>query len=380
MDEYFGSFKIQVKTQGKQPEPEVNVVLKNSESNDADPFVKISDIQWVKKPPPIPILEKINLHDLLLFFNTYPIFSVSVELIFLTNYSKDNITWNIISPLGNSNNLTLKFTMPNNGFPEFINITLNPSKSFWDVVEFEGIMNWRISIKCEKDILENRICYDKVCLCNSENSCLRCLENFLNYCFPSNIISSPFCKNYVQDYYNFVGASENVEEKINEFCRENIKDITDFLNNSEKYDEFLVKLCACHLPSEFYQNILTKIDQVYPGVINLGIKPPCFVRQCVNSPIFNSVLGNKNGCIGPQCVNIIHFRSDGTFDNTNVKIEQKSECQIGGDTGNTGNTGNFQPIDPSKVNKIYVVIISGLIIFIIIIFIILIIVVRKKGG
>jgi hypothetical protein len=283
-----------------------------------------------------------NINDLLLFLIAYN-FDVRGTFQVTTGLSIFSLTSNVgvfypFSILDNVKNSFIYFVLDPNtaakvsedGGIKIYSIN-NTTNSFF--VSFQVTLD--IYWKCENENLDSNICTIFVCSCLKDNSdtCTRCRQNFLDYCFSQpiiyttpNIFHSEFCKDFLKNFYNNLGPDSVIEQKLIEVCSNiagtDYESIGQFINNNRNTD--FLKICACHFNNSFYEKVESEAEKIYPGISNLGLLNHCFVKECVNSP-YPSILIFNSECKGAECVSIVNFKDKNT--NINVKIEQNTDCQ-----------------------------------------------------
>lgn len=348
-------------------------------------------------PYPETFFESIKLKDLVGFLNGYPIFDFTVYL-FLDGFSIPSLFSDFISNLQSFPGVSA------NPYVSVSNVML-PTEITYQFKYKPAVDNFfyvnlffLLTIDCKGEKLDQPVCI-QVCDYNDQEKFLRCLSNFVSSCMEDNgILKTSSCINYLKNLYSFrgLGPDAEIDGKLREICLGVIgeQNIADFLNNSEKYPRELVDLCACHLPRSFYENLEKSVNEKFPNVQNLGIKGPCFVKQCVNSDIPDVLM--NTGCNGAQCVNIVDFSNNGTIEKGNITINEKSECSyitgptgpivpivpLGptGPTGPTGSTGTvpLKPLTPAEKTSLTVYIIlaiGGVVLAVVVVFV----VIRKKA-
>lgn len=126
-----------------------------------------------------------------------------------------------------------------------------------------------------------------------------------------------------------------------------------------------VDLCACNLSSStvndpdgtvLYNNFANEFYSNYPGFSGLEFLNKCLLPQCAQSK-FKSLPIPIGGCQVPQCINIINFENDGTFNNSTVNIDESAAC--------VNITGKNVPVNPNNSDMLYIVLFIVIIIIII---------------
>lgn len=237
-----------------------------------------------------------------------------------------------------------------------------------------------VTANCSGTNLNTPFC-SEFCLTNPG----QCLNDYIGYCFTPNpatqtipITTSDSCQKYVSNYIQRNGPLAEFDFGLNPYCRTKYKGFGDLFKSGNQLD---INLCACHMPDEQYAAYEKEVAANFSGFDKLGIKDRCMLAQCASTQYGSVARGAV--CPVPQCLNIVDFNNDGTFNNSNVTINQTAECANIQRRSPPGPPGPNPPLPPGPApgpnpnRTLYIII--GIIILILIIAIILLIVFGGKG-
>ena len=234
------------------------------------------------------------------------------------------------------------------GFSDFVNMLLTFT------------VDLQVGI-CNAQSINNPQCVN-YCITNPIN----CKNDYINYCFSGEpkdmpIGSDAVCRNFVQNN----GPTVEFDNGLKTYCAAKYKGFGDLFGSSNEVDK---DLCACHMPEEQYQSFAQEIFKIFEGFGSIGLIDQCLVPRCASGG-FKSTITTKT-CPLPACLNIVTFNNDGTFDNSNVQINQNVDC------------ANIKPVGggnvPIPVNNTWIWIILAIIAAIIIFVIIITLLVKYK--
>lgn len=94
------------------------------------------------------------------------------------------------------------------------------------------------------------------------------------------IWSSIFCQEYTQQ----VNPTVEIDNGLSAYCLKYTGLDILFSTGSTKDQS----LCACHMPSEQYENLANQISAEYVGISNIGLNDYCLVPQCASSAYKNA--------------------------------------------------------------------------------------------
>lgn len=203
----------------------------------------------------------------------------------------------------------------------------------------------------------------------------KCVNEFVSYCLPPNssnlpITSSIPCQSFIKDYIQNTNPTSVIDESLSYFCKKKFGGekgdgggFTKLFTTGTQVEQ---DLCACNLPDYQYKNLEDQLGKAYPGYQEIfstfGFVDRCLLPQCASSAYKTVVTGSK--CKIPQCINIINFNNDGTFDNSNIVIDQHSDgcANISGGVPSPPDSGvPLSPVQPVSTNsniKLIVIIIT----------------------
>ena len=194
---------------------------------------------------------------------------------------------------------------------------------------------------CNSKSIDNPQCVN-YCITNPNI----CKNDYIDYCFSytnndpttmpigSNTPSGTVCRNFVQNN----GPVVEFDNGLKTYCAAKYKGkgFGDLFNDPNNQPD--IDLCACHMPEEQYQSFAQEIFKTYEGFGSIGLINQCLVPQCASGG-FKSTITTKT-CPLPACLNIVTFNNDGTFNNSDVTINQTSDCAnikpVGGGGGGGG--------------------------------------------
>lgn len=166
------------------------------------------------------------------------------------------------------------------------------------------------------------------------------IVNLLNYCtLPgTQNIYSDICYNYIADYINKNGATQQITDYLGEYCASkypsaSLETFADPNNPNPKDNN----ICACNLPQEVYNQFEQSLDSHFPNLDLGSIRPNCLVPACVVSRFKNNKL---DGCQIPKCLNVVNF--SGNNISGSVVVDQNQQCSSRGiATGGSGSNKNI---------------------------------------
>lgn len=150
------------------------------------------------------------------------------------------------------------------------------------------------------------------------------------------------------------------------------------------------------MPAQQYDNFQKSLIKLYPSFGNLGLVNQCLLPQCASSQYKSVVTTGK--CNLPECLNIVSFNNDGSFNNSSVVIKQSGNCAniVGPTPSPPGPTpsplgptpsppcppGPSGPSGPSNFfyNHEYLIIGIGAAVLVIIVIIIILIIIKRRNG
>ena len=182
-------------------------------------------------------------------------------------------------------------------------------------------LNITLTVDCTGQNLNNDFC-SQYCTVNSD----KCISDYVGYCLPSDGITPPItsskpCQDFIANYIQNSGPMSQIDNSLNNYCQSKYAGFGDLFSSTSLLDQ---NLCACHMPQKQYQNFEAQLEQTYPNFGNLGVVAQCMVPNCASSPYKSVITTGK--CNLPQCLNITDFNNNGTFDHSNVVINQNSKC------------------------------------------------------
>lgn len=222
-------------------------------------------------------------------------------------------------------------------FPVFLNASAfnekNTAAKSWPannvVLNLTLIMT--LNIQCTEATLNQPICAE---YCNTGN----CTPDFVQYCLTeNNIDSSVPCQSYFANTISRKGPSAEIDTAFQTYCKK-YTGFEDLFTRGSAIDQ---ELCACNMDHAQYLNLEETMNKLYPGIGAAGVNAYCMLPQCAASRYKS--LGSQAVCQVPNCLNIVAFNNDGSFDNSSVTINQTGDCaNIHGGGGNTPNTPSNQ--------------------------------------
>lgn len=181
-------------------------------------------------------------------------------------------------------------------------------------------LNIQVIAKCTGSNLESTFC-SQYCLTNPSS----CINDYISYCLTGSptipITSSQACQDFIQNYIETQGPVAQIDDNLGAYCQSKYQGFGDLFASPSAIDQ---ELCACHMPSSQYAAFEQQLVATYPGFGNLGLVNECLLPQCASSPYKSVVTTGK--CNLPQCLNIVSFNNDGTFNNSSVTINQNAQC------------------------------------------------------
>ncbi|MEM3858100.1 MAG: hypothetical protein QW478_01695 [Candidatus Micrarchaeaceae archaeon] len=232
------------------------------------------------------------------------------------------------------------------------------------------------TLKCVNGYLETVPQCTNYCLNTSNLN--NCYQDMVNWCLPYRIGYSNTCYKFFASYISSTKTiPAAVEDGLNEYCTK-FKGLGDLLSSQSTND---INLCACHMRQQQYNNFAATVLSYYPGYTSYiqtpGFVTQCLLNQCANSP-FKSFATTAT-CNLPQCLEIVTFNNDGTFNNSNVTINTSSDCtKIVGKYSTPKLTSSSNNVKENNSGITIGIIILAIILFFIIIFIIYIFVRKNK--
>lgn len=190
---------------------------------------------------------------------------------------------------------------------------------------------------CNSETLDNPLC-KLVLACNDESeshrqNCIKYFDMYRLRC--QNDLSSDFCYNFVQNYYNIVGPQSQIDALLKQYCSN--KNPSEIFRQQGSNTERDSMLCGCHMTENFYNNFHNsikqyteskgyKIDESLFGQKQICLFPPC----TISSTVFPAQEVGK--CDNDICFNIIRYENDGSVkNNENITIVQDSNCFVRSD-------------------------------------------------
>jgi hypothetical protein len=232
-----------------------------------------------------------------------------------------------------------------------------------------------LDINCTGNNLDNSFCVD-YCRTNPKD----CLTNVIDYCFsytnndPTTMViaqqnpEGQVCRDFVQAN----GPAVPFDNGLTTYCAAKYKGkgFGDLFNDKNNIPD--IDLCACHMPEDQYIAFTQELSKNYVG-FNLDTTPaPCLVPQCAAGKFKSEV--TKAVCPIPACLNIATFTNNGSFDNSNVTINQTDS----GCTGIKPKTTPTPPTPPPSLTWLWIVIAIIAAVFILIVIIVLIIIYSRN--
>ena len=204
----------------------------------------------------------------------------------------------------------------------YFNIDISNQNSFFDQMNVSSFaLNIIITLEldCKGPTLERQIC---ISYCSeSPSKQEKCRDDYVTYC-KGIIGTNKNCQNFIENYIQGVTPTTGIDDLLYNYCSK-YNTFNDFLERT-KNDETEKKLCACHLPTELYENLKNSVFQRFPALQNVsGINPFCLFPPCVISPFKN--LSTTKQCAVPNCLNIAAFNNNGTVKG-GVTINLNSKC------------------------------------------------------
>lgn len=258
-------------------------------------------------------------------------------------------------------------------------------------------INFTLSINCSDNILQSQTCqtYCKEITQQGGDPC--CVDYYNNVCFkntdvPDTTTESTVCLNgngfvatssiptsslfsvsqsctdFYRNYTSEVGPEASIDDLLDTYCQNKYSSIRDFNERADMND---LQLCACHLNPQQYQNFANALSQIIPGLSELGIPNACLFSKCASNGIKTTAIGKK--CPIPQCINVAVFNNNGTFNRSNVNINQSGACaKLFGNNNNNNNNSDIQRFE-QFFDKYYFAIFSIIAIIFIIIFVLILV-------
>jgi hypothetical protein len=206
------------------------------------------------------------------------------------------------------------------------------------------------TILCSGVNLNNSVCTS---VCNSPDSLNQCFQDYLQYCLndPTNssdfIFSNQACINFFSNYITTEGPRSELDVSLDKTCSPYDFTTLDAPTQSTTQLELNRRnICACHLPEFQYVNYQNQLEALYPGFTNLGLNQYCLVSACATSSFKRTDTGKV--CALPNCLNIVEFNNNGTFNNSTVEINQ-TNSQCANITGNSSSNGSNTRTIPTYV-------------------------------
>lgn len=201
------------------------------------------------------------------------------------------------------------------------------------------------SFYCDSTFLENPLCL-QVTECNQDkpDNCDKYFNLYEDYC--RNNLTSDYCFNFVQNYYNIKGNNSNIDNLLRTYCA-NQDGSSIFNQNAINNKTRNLLLCGCHMPDSYYTNFHNSIKQILNEKgfkINestfSGQKEICFFPPCtIASSVFPSLNLGKQKCNNQLCLNIQTYSIDGKVkNNQNITINEDSTCVVKQDKKTIGIT------------------------------------------
>ena len=237
----------------------------------------------------------------------------------------------------------------------YFNIDISNQNSRFDLMNVSSFaLNIIITLEldCKGPTLERQIC---ISYCSeSPSKQEKCRDDYVTYC-KGIIGTNKNCQNFIENYIQGVTPTTGIDDLLYNYCSK-YNTFNDFLERT-KNDETEKKLCACHLPTELYENLKNSVFQRFPALQNVsGINPFCLFPPCVISPFKN--LSTTKQCAVPNCLNIAAFNNNGTVKG-GVKINQNSKC------------ASVKRNTTTTTNKITIILVAGAVAIFLIILVIL---------
>ena len=181
-------------------------------------------------------------------------------------------------------------------------------------------INMQVGI-CNKQSLNNPQC---AAFCDSNKQ--QCINDYLDYCLPRNstnlpIMTNQSCQKFFSDYIQNNGSLNEIDGALSYYCQKKYSGFGDLFNKGNQVDQ---ELCACHMPSDQYDNFKQQLIKFNPKLDNPNAPSSCFLPNCALSG-YKSI-STTNKCNLPKCVNIGKFNNDGTFDDSSVTINPIDGC------------------------------------------------------
>lgn len=222
-----------------------------------------------------------------------------------------------------------------------------------------------MTLNCTGPNLEMNVCNQ---FCALPANYQTCYTQMNNYCFapqPNGVypisVDQGACQTFYPSYINYYGPDSTIDNNMGNYCQGLYQNFDQLINSSASQ----LNLCACNLNESLYTNYLSSINDYYPGFAQSSMTGQCLFTPCANSNFKTTVTGKQ--CNVPTCLNIVEFNQNGTFDNSNVKINQNNKgCS------NFKNTPDGPKFDISQIKwwvwvivAIVVIVLIGLVLFLI---------------
>jgi uncharacterized membrane protein YgcG len=201
-------------------------------------------------------------------------------------------------------------------------------------------LNITLTINCVGEDLNNSFCS---AFCSNPSNRSVCLSDVTKYCFPNNVPPDEMpignnlkCQSFVSNYIENVSPLAEFDTGLKQYCSK-YEGFGDLFNDNDNITD--AELCACQLPLTQYNNYADELFKLFPGYSTFGSNKYCLVSYCASSPYRNVSIGAK--CNVPQCLNILSFENNGTFDNSDIIINQTGQCEsLTNNNNNNGGGGN----------------------------------------
>lgn len=246
------------------------------------------------------------------------------------------------------------------------------------------VLNIQLTVDCTGSNLTSQFCTD-YCLTNATD----CINDYIGYCLPNSldmpITTSQPCQSFITNYIQNQGPLAQIDNPLEVYCKSKYKGFGDLFNSTDIIDQ---SICACHMPSQQYTAFEQQLYTSYPNFQHLGLVDQCLLPQCASSQYKSVTTTGK--CNLPQCLNIASFNNNGTFNNSNVTVNQTSQCSniTGSSSGpspspSSGPSPNPSP-SPGPSNNAsffskYKYYIIGVSVFLLVLIIIIVIVIIANG-
>jgi len=186
---------------------------------------------------------------------------------------------------------------------------------------------------CDSQSIDTKLC-QIVAACdeNNKGNCSKYFDMYRIRC--QNNLSSDFCYNFVQNFYNVEGSQSQMDNLIAQYCsNKNASQIfSKNQQNQSQQNQRDFMLCGCHMSNTFYENFHSSVKQYTEDKgykINeslFGQKEICLFPPCTLASGSFPAQGIGK-CNNDTCFNIISYENDGTVkDGENITIIQNSEC------------------------------------------------------